>query len=114
MTNNLLLYIITRNKQTLNYEILSKKKDLIEIPKCEMIPYRSILDRCNDLASQCFLLKHTDIFKFHFLTIDIKDSINTVYFCFAPFGLKTNNTYFIPIKHDQIYSEHIRQILNVI
>ena len=113
MTSRILLYIVTRNKQTLNYEILSTDSESIKPLIIDVVPNIDIQDQCQVLYTQYILLHSEYRNIFTFLETDIADTVDLVYFCFVPFGLKVQNSYFLPVKQNEIFNRHIRQILNV-
>lgn len=114
MTSNIILYIITRNKKTGGYEILSRDSLLLEPLISEIVPNKSIYDQCQELYNKYVPSYSNDYNIFTFLEIDITDSLDIIYFCFAPFEIKTADSYFLPITQNEILQKHIRKILNVV
>lgn len=111
MINRLLLYVITRNKSNMNYEILSTDSESINPLTTELMPNYHIQNQCQLLFDKYIKGYENNVFTF--LDIDITDTLDIVYFCFVPFGIKPEISYFLPIKQNEIFIKHIRQILNV-
>lgn len=113
MTSKILLYIITRNKQTMDYEVLSIDPESIKPPTLDVVANIDIQDQYQTLYNQ-YIINYSNINNiFTFLNIDVTETIDIIYFCFVPFGTKHQNSYFIPIKQNEIFTKHIRQIINV-
>lgn len=113
METKLSLYIIGRNKSTLNYDILSIDNKSIICPSAEVRQDIPIQTQLFDILKQ-----YTDIedgiINYIFLDIKIKSDIDILYFCCIPRDLPIKNSYFLPIDNNKDHVINLQKIISII
>lgn len=112
LKTNIVLYILSRNKNNLEYYILSTSKDSVIHPKSEIIANHTLKDNCYDLYKK-YINLDKNLLDFRILDIKIIDEIDIICFCLIPFNFPIKDSYLIPIKQDEISSSYLQKIINI-
>lgn len=116
MSDKVQLYVLCFNKQKLQYEILSKDKDLLLIPNREISQDKTIYDTLKEL-----FFEHINTYLpfIDFKLIDINKELGSLnldiaYYCMMPTSLSLKQGYFIDIHPNEIYHTNLQKILNLL
>lgn len=105
------LVILSLNKISLEYEILSLDKYNLSTPKVEIVPESDIESMLNRLIESYINISSSYI-KPKLYNVDIFNSKLTIsYFYIMPFGVSTKNSFFLPIKEYINYQTNFSKII---
>lgn len=115
MLSNIILYIITKNKTTNQYEVVSLNEIEFIPPSNEIIPNTDIKQNCFNIYRK-YIDIHEDVFTCIYLDCCITQNVDLIYFMMLPFSFTTKNIYFIPIKNikNELHIKNLQKIINIV
>jgi hypothetical protein len=113
---NVCIYVFTRNKTNLLYEILSVSEDVITPPSAAISTNEDMELNIKKLFSKFFNDVVCDMYQFTTLDIDnYENKLMLSYFCIVPFGVTNTSGYFIPLNktNNENIIKNIRKVFNI-
>lgn len=114
ITATLNLYILSFNKQTLEYDILSLDQEDLKPLSASIESQKSLDEMVVSLIE-----KHLDIsasfINYKLSDADIvNDELVLSYYCLIPFNIQTRDCFSVPINNYAIYSKNLKKIISAI
>jgi hypothetical protein len=108
------LYILSFNKQTLDYEILSLDQDRIN-PLTSLIENQKSLDEIIISLIEKHLEVSSSFINYKLSDADIiNDKLVLSYYCLIPFNIRVKECFTLPINDYAIYSKNLKKIVSAI
>lgn len=110
MECSITICIVSLNKKTGKYEMLSTEKESVVCPSEKAKPNISIKNQIQDIA-QKYVDIDAGILDYIFLDINVTEKIDILYFCCVPAEITKTNTYFL--QPSDYYAIILQKIIRI-